>query len=73
MITTQAALRALFWQEHPHFKRTCVRIKKPGHYYRALDQNEYPTDVRVSWVDFVDHCARSGLIDEALASRATLK
>lgn len=73
MITTQAELRNQFWKDHPHFKRKFVRIKKPGYFYRALDQNEYPGDVRVSWVDFVDHCARCGLIDEALASRATLK
>lgn len=72
-ITTQLELRKLFWAQHPQYKRTCVRSSKYGHYYRALEQNEYPADVRMAWVDFVDACARNELIDEALAYRATLK
>jgi hypothetical protein len=60
-ITTQKEVRTLFWQEHPQFKRV------PGR-----TQNDYPTDVRVAFVDFVDALCRDGQISEALAERVTL-
>lgn len=61
MITTQKQLRAEFWRYYPELKRI------PG-----KTQNEYPTDVRVAWCDFVERMYRSGQISEALADRATL-
>ena len=61
MITTQKQLRAEFWRSNPELKRI------PG-----KTQNEYPTDVRVSWCDFVERMYRAGQISEALADRATL-
>ena len=72
MITTQAELRRLFWQEHPQYRRKCVRMDPPDRGYRPLKQNEYPADVRMAWVDFIDYCARSNVINENLACRATL-
>ena len=60
-ITTQAALRKEFWSvytEHPQ------RV--------GVTQNDYNTDTRVAWIDFVDYMARAGSISQALASRATL-
>lgn len=72
VITTQAELRKLFWESHPQYKRAYVRISKPGHYYRPKQQNEYPADVRMAWVYFIDFCARNEVINEDLACRATL-
>lgn len=61
VITTQKELRAEFWRANPELKHI------PG-----KTQNEYPTDVRVAWCDFVEHMYRDGQISEALAYRATL-
>lgn len=58
--TTQAELRAAFWQGFP------VRPKR-------LRNGDFPTDVRLGWCDFVDMLARDGQISEALAQRATLE
>lgn len=60
-ITTQHQLRAAFWREHPDLRRV------PG-----KSQNDYPTDTRVAWCDYVEHLARLGAIPETLAQRATL-
>lgn len=60
-ITTQPALRAAFWQGWQG--RARPKRNRDG---------DYPVDVRVEWVDFIDHLARDGIISEALASRATL-
>ena len=63
MITNQQTLRDLFWEFHADFQP----------YYRARKrQNEYQTDIRVAWVDFVDHMQKLGEISEGLAQRATL-
>ena len=61
MITTKKELRKQFWLDNPHLTRV------PG-----KTQNDYPTDTRVTWCDYVDHMRRSGLISEALAQIATL-
>lgn len=60
-ITSQPALRAAFWQGW----KSCP---KP----RRKRNGDYPTDIRVEWVDFIDHMARQGIISEALAQRAIL-
>ena len=60
-ITTQKELRRAFWEENMDLQR------HPG-----WTQNDYPTDTRCRWVEFVDHLFRSGTISEALADRATL-
>lgn len=75
MITTQKALRAAFWEAHPQFKRRVrpTKVHVNGtQVFLACTQNEYPTDVRVTWVDFVDSMRRDGRISDALAGRATL-
>ena len=64
---TQADVRKAFWSDNQEF------LTQRG--YRAkhgLSQNDYPADVRAAFVDYVDHCARSGLITEKLAQRVTL-
>jgi hypothetical protein len=63
MIKTLSALRAQFWQDHPEYAHQWKPRKR---------QNDYPTDTRCAWVDYVDAMARCGEISEALASRATL-
>lgn len=63
-ITSQQTIRALFWEDDAERKR---RFWHP-----TYTQNQYTTDVHVSWVDFVDNMSRSGQISNALASRATL-
>jgi hypothetical protein len=60
--TNQEQVRDAFWEQHPTLERGP----------KAKRQNAYPTDTRVSFVDFVDHLQRSGEISEALASRVTL-
>lgn len=61
MITSQKELRAAFWQGW----QGCVKPKR-------LKNGDWPTDIRVEFVDFVDHLARDGIISQELAQRATL-
>ena len=60
-VTTQAGLRAEFWRMYSEFKER-----------KGARQNDYSSDVRQAWVDFVDTAAREGDISDALAARATL-
>lgn len=59
----QTEVRKLFWDSFPEFKPE-FRTKKR--------QNDYRTDIRVSFVDFVDSLRRDGAISEKLAYRVTL-
>ena len=65
-ITTERQVRDAFWQGWtPELKRAVgMRQNKR--------QNEYPVDVRVEWVDFVDMLCRDGLVSPELAQRVTL-
>ena len=73
-ITTQAESRKLFWEQNPQFKRGVRLAGKSGgrKVYVDMTQNDYPTDVRVAFCDFVDYLQRDGQISEALAERVTL-
>lgn len=62
--TTQKQVRAAFWESDPELKR---RFWMP-----TWRQNQYPTDVRVAFVDFVDHLRRNKDTSGALAQRVTL-
>ena len=63
LYTSQAALRRSFWLAHPDLR----------HQYRSNKrQNQYPTDIRIAWCDYVDAMARDGAISDDLAARATL-
>lgn len=64
-IKTQREIRAAFWRT---LNEECPGIKRVA----SWSQNQYPTDVRVAFVDFVDHLTRDGQISETLAQRATL-
>jgi len=63
MLATVKEVRDLFWTEHPEFQ---------NEYRKTYRQNDYRTDIRVAFVQFVDRLAREGTIDEKLASRVTL-
>ena len=60
-ITSVRDLRSTFWEQHPGLSRQRYR------------NGDYPADTRMAFVDYVDHCARDGLISERLAQRATLE
>jgi len=61
MITTQKALRNEFWYQHPQFKRV------PG-----WTQNNYHTDIRIAWCEWIDDMYQSDQISKGLVERATL-
>lgn len=61
LYTTKTEVREAFWSDNPQCKR-----------HKNWTQNQYPTDTRVAWCDFVQHLERSGHISERLASRITL-
>ena len=66
-IKTQAQVRENFWG--------FLREANPGlavKYRRTKRQNDYPTDIRVNFVDFVESLRRNGNISESLATRVTL-
>ena len=60
---TLSELRKCFWDTFPEYKKEYRKGKK---------QNQYKCDIRMAWVDFVDHMAESGEITRKLAGRATL-
>lgn len=60
---TQTEVRNSFWESFPQFKPERRSRKR---------QNDYRTDIRVSFVDYVDMLRRDGEISEALANRVTL-
>ena len=62
--TTQQQVRDAFWNVY------CIDGKPRE--YRGKLQNDLPADLRIAFVDFVDHLARDGAISEALAQRVTL-
>lgn len=41
-------------------------------YRKRKTQNDYSTDIRVAWVDYVDSMQKSGYITRKQAFRATL-
>ena len=61
-IATLKQLRIEFWRDHPEFRRV-----------PSFDQDEYCTDIRMAWCDFVEYHARNNTINESLAFHATLK
>jgi hypothetical protein len=67
MHTNQKTLRRAFWAAHPHLAeqaRAAGLISKR--------QNHHCATVRCTFVDWIDHMHRAGLISSRLADRATL-
>lgn len=65
MLTTQAAVRAAFWND---LDAMGAPSKRKG----RQSQNDYPADLRMAFVDYVDVLRRGEMITEALAARVTL-
>ena len=63
IMTTQTQIRQSFWEAHPQFK---------DDYKVTYRQNQYCTDIRCAFVDYVDHLVENGDISEKLADRVTL-
>lgn len=63
MFTTQAQVRAAFWQGNEHLR---------PHYRVSKRQNDYTATVRSEFVEFVDMLVRDGHISEGLAQEVTL-
>lgn len=57
-------VRASFWQTF------CVEGKPQE--FRGKSHNEFPADVRMAFVDYVDGLHRDGQISDAVAFNATL-
>jgi len=66
-ITTQKAIRALFWASHPALEAHALMWG-----IKTAPQNRHNTETRTAFCDYVDSLANSGMISEKLASRATL-
>ena len=64
MYKTINAVREAFWQSTTDENRKERRTRKR--------QNDYYTDIRCEFVDFVDYLARNGQISEKLAYKVTL-
>ena len=60
---TTPEVRQAFWDAHPEFK---------NEYRKTWRQNQYRTDIRVSFVAYVDHLRQNGEISDNLAYRVTL-
>lgn len=56
-------VRKAFWAAHPFYA---------SEYRVFLRQNDYKTDIRVAFCDFVDYLQKSNQIDEKLARKVTL-
>lgn len=62
-ITTQREVRRLFWESFPEF----ANEKRPGY-----SQNDYRTDIRVAFTDFIDSLYQDGSISESMVNKVTL-
>ena len=62
---TLKELRKMFWRE-------VATPEMRAEYRTRKTQNDYSTDVRCAWVDFVDSAQKNGIITEKQADNATL-
>ena len=62
---TLKELRKMFWNE-------IATPEMRAEYRTRKTQNDYSTDVRCTWVDFVEYADERGMITEKQASNATL-
>jgi hypothetical protein len=67
MLTTQAQVRAAFWDAFPELEAIARRRRT-----FSKGQNAQITDTRVAFCDYIDSLARDGQITEKLAARVTL-
>jgi hypothetical protein len=65
MITTQKAIRQLFWREYPELDRKKITsFDGKGKMYK--------TDTRVAFVDFVQFLHSNGQISDNMVQKVTL-
>ena len=62
---TLKELRKMFWSE---IATPEMRVE----YRTRKTQNDYTTNIRCAWVEFVDYAYECGMITEKQASNATL-
>ena len=62
---TLKELRKMFWSE-------IATPEMRSEYRTRKTQNDYSTDIRCAWVDFVDYAGGLGMITEEQSSNATL-
>ena len=62
--TTQREIRDAFWNVY-------FVEGKPRKYY-GKSQNDFPADVRMAFVDFIDYLRADDAISESLARKVTL-
>lgn len=67
MKTTFKAIRRNFWEM---LKEVSPELYKQGK--RSKSQNEQITDIRCSFVDYIDNLHREGQITDSQANRITL-
>ena len=60
---TIAEVRNAFWNVHTEFK---------SDFRKTYRQNQYKTDIRCAFADYVDSLEKNGDINETLARRVTL-
>ena len=60
---TITEVRNAFWDVHTEFK---------SDFRKTYRQNQYKTDIRCAFVDYVDSLQKNGDISEKLARRVTL-
>jgi hypothetical protein len=63
MYRTVSEIRSAFWETYPQYKSE-YRVKKR--------QNDYSTDIRCTFCDWLDLIHSNGLISDKLADKATL-
>ena len=62
---TLKELRKMFWSE-------IATPEMRAEYRTRKTQNDYSTDIRCAWVDFIDWACKSGIITEKQSNSATL-
>lgn len=63
-LNTEEDVRDSFWQTYPEFY---------PEYRLHFSQNDYRTDIRVTFCDFVDSLMKDGVITDELADNVTLQ
>jgi hypothetical protein len=56
-------IRKMFWNDNPQFK---------NEYRKTYKQNQYNTDIRCTFVDFLDYLYKDGHITKNQANKCTL-
>jgi len=63
MLKTITEIRNAFWEDHPQYAADRRSRKR---------QNDYKTDIRCAFCDYLDYLQSNKTISEALRGRATL-